>query len=67
VTSARAEAKQAFVTVKFLSLQESILRDTQGAIIAGEEGKLVQATDTWTFTRDTQVTGSKWVVIETRG
>jgi predicted lipid-binding transport protein (Tim44 family) len=67
VLSARSEGTQAFVTVKFVSDQENILRDKTGAILGGEEGKYEEVTDTWTFARDTQMPGAKWVVVETRG
>jgi predicted lipid-binding transport protein (Tim44 family) len=67
VIAARAEEKQAFVTTKFISDQENILRDAQGVIVGGAEGKVEEVTDTWTFARDTQVSGAKWIVVETRG
>jgi predicted lipid-binding transport protein (Tim44 family) len=67
VIAARTEDKQAFVTVKFISDQENILRGAGGAIIGGAEGKYEEVTDTWTFARDTQAPGTKWVVVETKG
>ncbi len=67
VLAARAEATRAYVTVKFVSDQENILRDAQGAILGGAEGKYEEVTDTWTFAHDTQASGTKWVVVETRG
>jgi predicted lipid-binding transport protein (Tim44 family) len=65
--AARAEATQAFVTVKFVSDQENILRDSGGTIIGGAVSKTEEITDTWVFTRDTQTPDSKWVLVETRG
>jgi predicted lipid-binding transport protein (Tim44 family) len=67
VTAARAEDKQAFVTVRFVSDQENILRDAGGAVIGGAEGKVEEVTDTWTFAKDTQASGAKWIVVETKG
>ncbi|MDR3423541.1 MAG: Tim44/TimA family putative adaptor protein [Alphaproteobacteria bacterium] len=67
VTAARAEGSQAFVTVKFISDQENILRDAGGSVIGGEEGKYEEVVDIWTFARDTQAPGARWVVVETGG
>lgn len=67
VTAARAEDKQAFVTVKFISDQENILRNAQGAIVGGAEGKYEEITDVWTFAMDTQYPNSRWTIVETRG
>jgi predicted lipid-binding transport protein (Tim44 family) len=67
VVAARAEDKKAFVTVRFVSDQENILRDASGTIIGGAEKKYEEVTDIWTFARDTQAPGAKWVVVETKG
>jgi len=67
VIGARAEDKQAFVTVKFVSDQENVLRDARGTIIGGHEGQTEEVTDIWTFARDTKTVDAKWVVVETRG
>jgi len=65
--AARAEGGTAYVTVKFISEQENILRDASGAVIGGEEGKTETVTDIWTFARDTQRLDGKWMLVETRG
>lgn len=67
VTQARAEDKRAYVTVKFVSDQENLLRDASGTIIGGEAGRFEEVTDIWVFMRDTAQPESKWVVVETRG
>jgi predicted lipid-binding transport protein (Tim44 family) len=66
-TAARAEGTQTFVTVRFISDQENILRDARGTVIGGAEGKCEEVTDTWTFARDAQKPEAKWLVVETRG
>jgi len=66
-TAARAEGTQAFITVKFTSDQENILRDARDAIIGGILGKTETVTDVWVFAKDTQAVSGKWVVVETRG
>jgi len=66
VTAARAEDKRAFVTVKFVSNQENLLRDSKGEIGGGEGGKAEEVFDLWTFFKDGDEPGSKWTIIETR-
>ncbi len=67
VIAARAENDAAYVTVQFVSNQENILRDADGTIIGGAEGRLEQVTDIWVFSRNAQMTEGKWIVVETRG
>ncbi len=66
VTAARTEGAHAYLTVRFVSEQQNILRDSTGATIGGTEGQYEEVTDTWTFARDTQKPASKWIVVETR-
>jgi predicted lipid-binding transport protein (Tim44 family) len=65
--AASAEGSVASVTVKFISMQENILRDQRGAVIGGAVGKTEEVADIWVFSRDTAVSGSSWIVVETRG
>jgi predicted lipid-binding transport protein (Tim44 family) len=65
--AARAEGKQVFVTVRFVTDQENILRDRSGAVIGGVIGKTEEVVDVWVFTRDAQTPDAPWVVVETRG
>ena len=67
VTAAHSQGTQAFITVRFVSDQENILRDSHGTIIGGVEGKIEEVTDIWVFARDTKLPDVKWVVVETRG
>jgi len=64
---ARAESSQGFITVKFTSDQENILRDQSGAVIGGTEGRAETVTDIWVFGCDTTKLDAKWIVVETRG
>ena len=67
VTAAHSQETQAFITVRFVSDQENILRDSHGTIIGGAEGKIEEVTDIWVFSRDTKSPNTKWAVVETRG
>lgn len=66
-TSARVENNQAYLTIRFVSEQENLLRDAAGTIIGGTEGKHEEVTDIWTFVHAPLKPGTKWVVVETRG
>jgi predicted lipid-binding transport protein (Tim44 family) len=63
VTAARIEDDKAFITVRFVSEQENILRDASGAILSGAPGKPEEITDLWTFARTAK---SPWQLVETR-
>jgi predicted lipid-binding transport protein (Tim44 family) len=49
-----------------VSDQENILRDASGKILSGEEGKIEEISDLWTFSRDTKAAAPEWQLIETR-
>lgn len=65
--AARTEGSRAFVTVRFVSEQENVLRDAGGQVIGGAPGKLESVTDTWTFMRDCTSKDPNWILVETRG
>lgn len=67
VLAAKADGARAYATVRFISDQENVLRDSKGEVIGGAAGKEQEVTDTWTFARDTNVKGVNWTVVETRG
>jgi predicted lipid-binding transport protein (Tim44 family) len=66
VAAAKAEGTQAIITVRFVSDQENILRNTNGKVIGGEEGKVEEITDLWTFARDTKSSDPNWILVETK-
>ena len=63
----RLEDTRAFVTVRFVSEQENILRDKEGRVIGGTEGRLEEVTDVWVFARDLKDAQSLWQLVETHG
>jgi predicted lipid-binding transport protein (Tim44 family) len=65
-TAARVEDACAFITVRFVSEQENVLRDAHGTVIGGSEGKLEEITDHWIFSRDTKSTDPNWILAETK-
>lgn len=63
---AKLENGHASITVRFVSTQESILRDIQGHIVEGQIGQTEEITDLWTFARATTSTDPNWILVETR-
>lgn len=63
VNAARTDDKCAYITVRFVSEQQNILRDASGIIVSGAPGKTEEIIDLWTFARDAK---SGWQLVETK-
>lgn len=63
--AARTEGNQAFITVRFVTTQENILRDAGGRVVGGAEGA-EEITDVWVFARDMSNFDPNWLVVETK-
>ncbi len=66
VMAARVESGHALITLRFLSDQENILRDSENALIGGGVGKIAEVSDIWVFARATDKPTAPWLVVETR-
>ena len=53
----------ATIIVEFVSEQINIVRDAAGQIIDGDEDRLVDVRDRWTFQRDLKSTDPTWLLI----
>ena len=58
--------KTAFVTVKFISEQVNVTRDTEGRIVDGDPNHVAKVTDIWTFARNTRSRDPNWALVATR-
>ncbi|MDR2417068.1 MAG: Tim44/TimA family putative adaptor protein [Holosporales bacterium] len=54
-----------YASVEFVSDQCFVLKNAQGAILAGSAELIRTVTDTWVFTRQTASSSSKWYLAET--
>jgi predicted lipid-binding transport protein (Tim44 family) len=63
---AEMRGRQAAVTVKFVSEQVNVTRDTEGRVIEGDPNQVTDITDIWTFSRNTRSRDLNWKLIETR-
>jgi predicted lipid-binding transport protein (Tim44 family) len=66
VIEAELQGRQAAVTVKFVSEQVNVTRDTEGRVIEGDPNQVTDITDIWTFARNTRARDPNWKLIETR-
>ena len=62
---AYVEARQAFVTVKFVSDQVNVTRDENGDVVDGNPNEVITVTDIWTFSRDTRSRDPNWALVAT--
>jgi predicted lipid-binding transport protein (Tim44 family) len=63
---ARVDGAKAFITVRFVSAQENVLRDAEKRVVGGEAGRVEEVIDSWVFARDAKATTAPWIVVETR-
>ena len=66
ILEARMQGRAAFVTVKFVSEQVNVTRNSQGEVIDGDPARVVTITDIWTFARDTRSRDPNWSLVATR-
>lgn len=66
IVEAELRGRQALVTVKFVSEQVNVTRDTEGRVIDGDPNQVTDITDIWTFSRNTRSRDPNWKLIETR-
>ena len=63
---AEMRGRHAMVTVKFVSEQVNVTRDTEGRVIDGDPNQVTDITDIWTFSRNSRARDPNWKLIETR-
>jgi len=66
IVEAFLEARQATVTVKFVSEQVNVTRDESGDVVDGNPNAIITVTDFWTFGRDTRSRDPNWTLVATR-
>jgi predicted lipid-binding transport protein (Tim44 family) len=66
VVEAFLEGRVGHVTVKFVSEQITVTRDSDGQIVDGNPNTVTEVTDFWTFARDTRSRDPNWDLVATR-
>jgi predicted lipid-binding transport protein (Tim44 family) len=65
ITGAEVKARNAQVTVRFISQLVSVTRDRDGNVIDGNPDKVTDVTDVWTFSRDLGSRDPNWKLVAT--
>ena len=66
IVEAYMDGPHAHVTVKYLSEQVHVLRDSEGHVIEGNPNQVADVVDFWTFARDTGSRDPNWNLVVTR-
>lgn len=66
IIEAELQGKTAFVTVKFVSDQVNVTRDSGGKVVDGDDNLVATITDIWTFARNTRSRDPNWTLVATR-
>ena len=65
IIEAEVKNRTAYVTVKFVSEMISVTRDAEGEVVEGDPKKVREATDIWTFARETASKSPNWKLVAT--
>ncbi len=65
ITAAEQRARNAQITIRFVSKLVSATRDRSGNVIDGNAEKVTDVTDVWTFARDVSSRDPNWKVVAT--
>jgi len=66
IIDAKAEGKQASITVRFIADETCVIRDNANLIISGDPDRITEMNDIWTFTRTLKSRDPRWLLSETR-
>ncbi|MBT6118002.1 MAG: Tim44 domain-containing protein [Rhodospirillaceae bacterium] len=58
--------RTAFATVTFVSEQINVTRDSEDNVVEGDDNRVTDVTDIWTFARNTRSRDPNWTLVETR-
>lgn len=64
--AARLDGRMAYITVRFVADETSVLRDAAGDLLSGHPDRVTETVDIWTFGRDVKGRDPVWFVYETR-
>ena len=65
ITAATLHGRRASITVKFQSQMITVKRNSEGAVIDGNERAIQDITDVWTFDRDVTARDPNWRLVAT--
>ncbi len=65
IIEAELQGRTAFVTIKFVSEQVNVVRDSDGEAVDGDPNQVTKITDIWTFARNTRSRDPDWTLVAT--
>jgi len=65
IKDAALQGRKEVVTVRFVSDQISVVRDSSGSVVEGDPERVVEVTDSWTFVRDVRSRDPNWQISAT--
>ena len=65
IVDAALDGRIARITVKFLSEQINVTRDSEGRVVDGDPTASATVTDVWTFARNTSSRDPNWHLVAT--
>lgn len=65
IIEASMDGRVAFLTVKFVTEQIEVTRDSAGDVIGGDPTRVATVTDIWTFARNTRSRNPNWTLVAT--
>jgi predicted lipid-binding transport protein (Tim44 family) len=65
IIEAELQGRTAFVTIKFVSEQVNVVRDSDGEVVDGDSNQVTKITDIWTFARNTRSRDPDWTLVAT--
>ena len=66
IIEAELQGRTAFSTIKFVSEQVNVVRDSDGEVVEGDPSHVTKITDIWTFARNTRSRDPDWTLVATR-
>lgn len=66
VLAARVEGKSAYVTIRFIADETCVIKNREGAIVAGDPDRITEMNDIWTFSKSLKNRDPIWLLHETR-
>lgn len=65
IDDANIEGRTAYITVKFVSEEVSIVRNKAGDVVSGDPNQVIEAEDLWTFARNLESSDPNWLLVAT--
>ncbi|MCC9621217.1 Tim44/TimA family putative adaptor protein [Thalassospira sp. MA62] len=65
IHDASLEDRTAYITVKFVSEEVSVIRNAEGEVVSGDPNQVIEAEDLWTFARNLANRDPNWLLVAT--